>query len=165
MLLRETVRSALLHRNRVFAGSLFEEIEAVFGCSKTALQNCRLSVGLRRVVLHLARRLDSESIEALEGNGDVDFTLVPDVNSALSLLLIEVFGVVIDEHSRNFAKLTKKSWLSYYVLLSELPRQSDHVQEVRNDHPKLLHLHQICLFARREQELTLIDPCFQSLGR
>lgn len=94
--------------------------------------------------------LESKSIQALESNSHIDFILIPDVNSALSLLLVKVLGIVINKHSLNLSKLSEESCLPHRLLLGELPWQPDDIEEVWNDHPELLQLEQVGLLEVRQ---------------
>lgn len=89
--------------------------------------------------------LQPQSVEALESDGNVDLTLVPDVDGTLALLLVEVLCVVVDEYPLNLTKLSEESWLPDRLFLGEFSRQTNDIEKVWNDHAELLHFQEICL--------------------
>jgi len=83
---------------------------------------------------------DFEAVQALESHGNVDGGFVPDIDSTLALLLVVVFGEIVYQNSSYLSILAKEFVLAQYLLLAIFSRESDDVEQVWNDHSKLLEL-------------------------
>lgn len=109
-----------------------QKIHAVLGSSKTAFESCLTNF---------------ESVQALESNSDALDRLIPDVDSALPLLLVIVLCLAIDENSGYVAILAKELLFPDRALLSKLLGKPNDVQEVWDHHSELLEAHQVLLLS------------------
>jgi hypothetical protein len=85
-------RAALLAVRVRVAVSLLQEVHAVLGSAEAALEGALPNF---------------ESIQALESHSHALDGVEPDVDCALSLLLVVVLRLAVDQHPLNLAKLAK----------------------------------------------------------
>lgn len=83
-----------------------------------------------------------EAVEALESYAHALYILIPDIDCTLTLLLIVVFGLAVDDNPGYLSILSKEFVFPQVAFLRVLPGDPDDVEEVWNDHPELLEAHQ-----------------------
>ena len=130
----------IFSRFRVTVG-LLQEIHAVLGGSKATFESDLTNF---------------ESVEALESNGDALNGLIPDVDSALPLLLIVVFGLAVDEDPGYLSILPEKFLFPHSTLLAVLLGKPDDIEEIRDDHSELLETHQVVFLSVTQLILVLV---------
>lgn len=118
--------------------SFFQEIHAVLWGAKTTFES--------RVAWSSS---NFQTVKAFEGYCDVNRRVIPNIHSALSLLFVVVFGIIVYQNSRNISVLPKKLLHFDHVFVSVLFGEPNDVKQIWYHHSELLKFRQVQFFVWR----------------
>lgn len=117
------------------ADGFLQKVSAVLGGAKAALQETPLRV---------SSWCHFEPVKAADREGHIDCLLVPDIESTLTLLLIAILRLIVDQNPLDHPILPKELLAGKQGLgVAVLSWKSNNIKQLRYDNPEVLYLFEV----------------------